>query len=170
MADLSTLLERNAEFAASFDKGDLPIPPNVKTIIVTCVDARVDPAHYLGLELGDALTMRTVGARITEAAITEVALLYWLVKGGSGDAVDLSVAVIGHTDCGMGKLADPEVAARFAAQLGQDVVDTYAIDDLDTTILADVARLMSDERKPEAMSVTAHVYDVKTGQVRTLEQ
>lgn len=168
MSDLDTLQERNAAFAAGFDKGDLPIPPTIKTIILTCVDARVDPAHYFGLELGDALTLRTVGARTTDTAITELALLYWLVKGGSGGAVDLDVAVIGHTDCGMAKLADPDTAGRFSERLGQDVVDTYAIGDTEETVRSDVSALIADDRIPEVMSASGHVYDVKTGRVTTV--
>ena len=167
--DLTTLLDRNAAFAATFDKGDLPIAPTIKTLIVCCVDARVVPAHFLGLDVGDALTMRTVGARLTDTAITEIAILYWLLKGGSGGAVDLKVAVIGHTDCGMQKLMDPEVAARFASVLGQGAVDTYRIDDPEQTVIRDLATLMADERTPQALTATAHVYDVKTGTVKTLE-
>jgi len=169
MSDFNTLLDRNAAFAAAFDKGDLPIPPNVKTIVLTCVDARVDPAHFLGLELGDALTMRTVGARLTETAITEAILLYWLLKLGSDGKVDLDLAVIGHTNCGMERLADPATAERFAAEVGSDVVASYAIGDLAATIRLDIERMKADPRLPEPMSISGHIYDVTTGKVTTLE-
>lgn len=165
MPDFADLLERNAAFADAFDKGGLPIPPNIKTIVLTCVDARVDPAHYLGLELGDALTMRTVGARLTDTAINEAILLYWLIKFGSEGAVDLDLAVIGHTNCGMQRLADPEAAARFAEKVGSDVVDTYAIADLAATIRLDIEKLAANPRFPDAMSVSGHIYDVTTGRV-----
>ena len=170
MSDFAELLDRNAAFAATFDKGDLPIPPKVGTIVLTCVDARVDPAHYLGLELGDALTIRTVGAKLTDAAITEVELLYWLVNLGSQGATDLDLAVIGHTNCGMQRLIEPEAAAFFAEKLGDEVVSTYAIDDLAARISADIARLRSDARFPSAMTVTGHIYDVKTGRVAPVTQ
>lgn len=169
MSDLTNLLERNAAFAETFDKGDLPIPPNIKTIILTCVDARVDPAHFLGLDLGDALTLRTVGARLTETAITEAILLYWLLKLGSEGKVDLDLAVIGHTNCGMQRLADPQVAQRFAEHVGSDVVATYAIGDLAATIRLDIERMKADLRLPKTMSISGHIYDVTNGEVTTLE-
>ncbi len=168
LSDFADLLARNAAFAASFDEGDLPIPPNVKTIILTCVDARVDPAHFLGLELGDALTMRTVGARVTDAAVDEAVLLYWLVKFGSQGAIDLGLAVIGHTDCGMRRLADPETATKFAEKVGSDVVAAYAIGDLAATIRLDIEKITSDLRFPAAMSVSGYIYDVKSGLVRAV--
>ncbi len=169
MNDLTAFLERNAAFVESFDKGDLPIAPNFKTLVICCVDARVVPAYFLGLEPGDALTMRTVGARLTDTAITEIAVLYWLLKGASDGAVDLKVALIGHTQCGMQRLMDPDVAARFASVLGQEAVDTYRIDDPEQAIWRDLSKLMSDPRTPAALTATGHVYDVTTGEVKTLE-
>ena len=80
MSDLATVYERNAQFSQSFDQGDLAIKPNLATIVLTCVDARVDPAYFAGLELGDALVMRTVGGRATDTAILEVAVLWQLMK------------------------------------------------------------------------------------------
>lgn len=165
MSDLDTLLERNAAFASTFDKGDLPIPPKVNTIVLTCVDARVDPAHFLGLDLGDALVLRTPGARLTDTAVDEAILLYWLLKFGSKGEVDLDLAVIGHTDCGMQRLADPQTAERFAEVVGSDVVAAHAIGDLAATLRLDIEKVTSDLRLPEAMSVTGHIYDVKTGLV-----
>ncbi len=55
MSDLDILYDRNEGFARTFDQGDLPILPRRPTIVLTCVDSRVDPAHFLGLELGDTL-------------------------------------------------------------------------------------------------------------------
>ena len=65
MSDLQTLLERNQKFAAEY-KGGLNSLPKFSTFILTCADARVDPAYYLGLELGDALVFRTGGGRVTD--------------------------------------------------------------------------------------------------------
>ncbi len=66
MSDLDTLYDRNEGFTRTFDQGDLPILPRRPTIILTCVDARVDPAHFLGLELGDTLVLRNSGGRVTD--------------------------------------------------------------------------------------------------------
>ena len=163
MSDVSAFYDRNATFASTFTQGDLAIAPQFKTLVICCVDARVDPTHFLGLELGDALVMRTVGARLSGAAITEAALLYWLMYGASEGAVKLAVALIGHTDCGMERLANPEVASRFAERMGHDVVDAYAIGNSEATIRADLAELMSHPQTPDGLTATAHMYDVRKG-------
>lgn len=169
MSDVSTFYDRNESFKSSFTQGDLVIAPRFKTLIICCVDARVDPAHFLALELGDALVMRTVGARLTDAAITEAAMLYWLMYGASDGAVKLGIALIGHNDCGMERLTNPAVAAQFAARVGQDVVDAYAIANSEEVLLQDLARLMSDPRTPDGMTATVHMYDVTTGSLSTVE-
>ena len=64
-ADLTMLLDRNRSFAEKFTAGDLKISPRMSTILLTCLDARVDPAHLFGLGLGDALVIRNAGGRIT---------------------------------------------------------------------------------------------------------
>jgi carbonic anhydrase len=66
MVDVHTLVDRNLEFASSFNQGDLALPPRLSILIVTCLDARVDPAHLFGLELGDAVVMRNIGGRVTD--------------------------------------------------------------------------------------------------------
>jgi carbonic anhydrase len=75
MPDVQTLVDRNLEFASSFDQGDLAIMPRLSTLVLTCVDARVDPAHILGLELGDAVVMRNVGGRVTDDVIEHIGRL-----------------------------------------------------------------------------------------------
>ncbi len=71
MADVHTLIDRNLEFANNFKQGDLGILPRLSTLIVTCLDARVDPAHLFGLELGDAVVMRNIGGRVTDGQVRE---------------------------------------------------------------------------------------------------
>ncbi len=65
MSDLDTLYDRNEGFARTFDLGDLPILPRRPTIVLICVDSRVDPAHFFGLELGDTLVLRNSGGSPT---------------------------------------------------------------------------------------------------------
>ena len=67
MTDLATLLNQNRTFAESFGDGHLPISPRMSTILLTCLDARVDPAHFFGLGLGDALVIRNAASRVTPA-------------------------------------------------------------------------------------------------------
>ena len=67
MADVQTLIDGNLEFARSFNQGDLALLPRLSTLVLTCLDARVDPAHFLGLELGDAVVMRNIGGQFVES-------------------------------------------------------------------------------------------------------
>lgn len=167
MSDLDVYAARNAAFAESFDKGDLVIKPNFGTIVLTCVDPRVDPAYFAGLELGDALVMRTVGARATDTALLEVAVLWQLMKLGAG-GVDpmLGLAIIHHTGCGMEKFAQPPVAAAITDVFGStDVVDTYAVTDPASSVADDVRRGLESPHTPAGLTVSGHVYDVTTGRL-----
>ena len=164
MADLNTLYERNETFAASFDQGDLAIKPNLTTLILTCVDGRVDPAAYAGIELGDALVMRNVGARVTDAVALEVSILWALMSMASGGTPSIELTIIQHTKCGMARFADPEVAAKVTERFGTaDVVETYAIADLHDSLATDVARLRGNPTVPRELKVSGHIYDVETG-------
>ena len=165
MSDLATVYERNAQFSQNFDQGDLAIKPNLTTIVLTCVDARVDPAYFAGLELGDALVMRTVGGRATDTAILEVAVLWQLMKLGAG-GVDpsLGLAIIHHNDCGMAKFAVPQVAEAISEVFGSSkVIDTYAIADDRASVADDVARVAASPHAPVGLTVSGHHYDVRTG-------
>ncbi len=166
MSDLATLYERNEAFAASFDKGDLPIKPNLSTLILTCVDARVDPSHFAGLELGDALVLRNVGARVTDAVALEVAILWMLMSLASGGTPSMELVLIHHTNCGMARFANAEVAAQVTERFGTgSVVATYAITDPRESVAIDVERLRSNDLIPDELSISAHVYDVTSGRL-----
>ncbi len=165
VSDLSTLYQRNEVFAATFDKGYLPITPNLTTVILTCIDARVVPAHFAGLEVGDAHTMRTVGGRVTSRTALEISML-WMLASMQAAKPSMELVIIHHTECGMTRFANPEVAARVTERFGSNyVVDTYAITDLAESLATDVARLRESELIPRELRVSGHIYDVKTGQL-----
>ena len=165
MSDLTSLYERNASFAENFDQGDLIMRPNFGTILLTCVDPRVDPAYFAKLDLGDALVMRTVGGRITDGVMLEVAVLWQLMKmAGGGAEPTLGLAIIHHNDCGMARFANPQVAAAISAHFGTaDVVDTYAISDERHSVAVDVERALHSEHTPAGLTISGHRYDLKTG-------
>ena len=166
MSDVPVLLERNKEFAADFRHGDLPIRPQLSTIVLTCLDARVDPAHVLGLEPGDALVIRNAGGRVTPEVEQEIAILGFLAQGmGGGGAPSLEVMIMHHTDCGVERFADPDVRKGASAGLGLDEsrLEAMAIGDHSQSLRDDVARLREAGRMPDGLTVSGHLYDVRTG-------
>ena len=93
MSDLQTLLKRNQHFAAEYE-GGLNISPKFSTFILTCVDSRIDPAHFLGLELGDALVFRNAGGRVTDDVELDLGILWMLgarIGGESFRGVSLAL-------------------------------------------------------------------------------
>jgi carbonic anhydrase len=165
---LSALLDRNLKFAESFESGHLTIRPRWPTVILTCVDARVDPTHFLGLELGEVRIMRNVGAKITPKVITDIGILGVLaanMPGGGNRQPEL--IVIHHEDCGMARLTDPDIQQQVAARLGisVDEVNAMASSDPAQTVQDEIERLRQMPGTPDHLVVSGFVYDVKTGTI-----
>ncbi len=166
--DLTTLLDRNRSFAEQFEAGDLTIRPRMSTILLTCVDARVDPAHLFELELGDAVVIRNAGGRITPAVMGDLAVLGVLAANMPGaGAMQPELVVIHHTDCGMSRLANPAIQEQVAKKLGLSVDDVaaMAINDPARTVQDDVERLRNTPGTPDQLVVSGFVYDVKNGTI-----
>lgn len=162
------LMDRNARFAAAFDRADMPMLPTLRTLVVTCVDARVDPAHVLGLKLGEALVMRNNGGRISRAVIDEIVALTAMVSAATGGGqAAFNVILMQHTNCGAERLADPQLQARLRDDLGIDVAE-YAITDQPTDLMQDIGRLAAETRIPDEMAVAAMLYDVTDGTVQEI--
>ena len=169
MSDLQTLLERNRQFAAVHDGESLGIRPRLSTVVLTCLDARVDPAHFLGLELGDALVLRNAGGRVTADVERDLAIVWALVSqmaGGGPPPIEL--AIVHHTDCGMERFADPERRKLLSRGSGVDEGErkALAISDHETSLVNDIERLRRSKLVPGALVVSGHLYDVKTGTMR----
>src|SRR5919198_5354253 len=96
----------NARYAQGFTKSGLQMPPSRRFAVVTCMDARLDPAKFLGLEEGDAHVIRNAGGLVTDDAIRSLAISHHLL--GTQEAV-----VIAHTDCGMLTFRDEELQERL---------------------------------------------------------
>lgn len=166
MTDTSVLFERNRTFSDGFDQADLPILPKLNTLIVACIDARVDPAHVLGLSLGDAVVVRNNGGRVTRAVIEEIAVLAAMV-GKMTQVSDpaFNVVLMQHTQCGAQNFANPEFQDMIREKLGIDVTPS-AITDQAADLKADIGRLRDAGEVPGSLTVSAVLYDVKTGSVR----
>lgn len=173
MSNLSPLLERNREFAdggAWRDTPRLPFLPHRGLYVITCIDPRTDPAQFLGLGFADAIVARTVGGRITDAVIRELAYIGYLVENKAADGPYFEAAVIHHTDCGSGLLADEELRHGFAERTGYDEQALAALPVLDPaqTVREDVGRLLGAPQVSPRITVSGHVYDVGTGRVETI--
>jgi len=168
MADLDTLLDRNRSFAERFEGGDLNIRPRMSTILLSCVDARVDPAHLFSLGLGDALVIRNTGGRISSAVLRDLAVLGVLGANLPGNgALPPQLVVIHHTDCGMARLANPPIQQQVAKRLGlsDDEVAAMAVTDPTKTVQADIERLRQTPGTPDQLVVSGFVYDVSSGTI-----
>lgn len=144
-----TAFARNRAFAAADGHEHATVFPALRLYVVTCLDPRVDPAHVLGLELGDAIVARNGGGRVTDEVIDDVALVSQLAGQMIPDGPLFEVAVIHHTDC--------KAAAR-----DRSLVDPAA------TVASDVARLRSADAISPRVTVSGHVYDIATGLVETM--
>jgi len=173
MTKMTPLIERNEQFARTYTPVPLG-PPATQVLIVTCLDHRVDPAIILGLRLGDAVVVRNAGGRVTEAVIDDIAYLAFLAGqlfGGQVAADGLfEVAVVHHTQCGTGFLADPGFLRQAAEATGlpEAVLEASAVVDPHTTVKADVERLLTSPLLSPKVSVSGHVYDIDTGRVTTI--
>jgi carbonic anhydrase len=173
MTRMTPLIERNEQFARTYTPVPLG-PPATQVLIVTCLDHRVDPAIILGLRLGDAVVVRNAGGRVTEAVIDDIAYLAFLAGqlfGGQVAADGLfEVAVVHHTQCGTGFLADPGFLRQAAEATGlpEAVLEASAVVDPHTTVKADVERLLTSPLLSPKVSVSGHVYDIDTGRVTTI--
>jgi carbonic anhydrase len=162
--------QRNHEYAASGGLGDLTPVPRSGVLIVTCLDTRVEPAAFLGVDQGDAMVIRNGGGRITDSTIAEIALVGALRSVMGAPGAPLEVAIVHHTQCGTGRLADQEFRRGFAARTGltDDELRAAAVIDPHITVRADVERLRSAPMAADGIVVSGHVLDLKTGLVATV--
>lgn len=154
------LLAANERFAAGFAAGDLGGRPQRRVAIVTCMDARLDPARALGLELGDANVIRNAGAVVSDDVLRSLVFSHWLL--GAEEAL-----VIGHTDCGVAKVTDDQVRAQLAAGgVNAQGVDFRTFGDVEENVRVGVRRIRDSRLLPDSFAAAGYVYDVTTGRLR----
>jgi carbonic anhydrase len=173
------VLAANAAYAAAFgEKGNLPSPPARRFAILTCMDARIDPAALAGLSEGDAHVIRNAGGRASDDAIRSLVISYKLL--GTREWF-----VIHHTDCGMLLFTDEIIRGLLANSLETatvdengwrdigagpgskegDYIDWLTIRDLSQSVVGDVQRLRSHPLVPKRISIYGYIYDVKSGKL-----
>jgi carbonic anhydrase len=168
--NIETALERNRAFAAGGGHHGAVVFPKLSLFVITCLDPRVDPAHFLDLGLSDAMIIRNLGGRITPETINAVAFIGQLAESVLPDGPLFEVAVIHHTQCGTGALADDTFRRRHAERIGADetALCEQAVLDPAATVTRDVERLRSAAAISPRVTVSGHVYDVLTGLVETV--
>ena len=169
MTLLETLPERNEAFIRDRFTPELKIVPSLKTMIIGCVDPRVDPAHILGLTDGDAAVIRNVGGRVNPATIQTMAMLRLVAKAAGGDlGPGWTVIVLHHTDCGITRLNDsPQLLAGYFGVASTDL-ERLKINDPYASVAIDVEALRADPQISGALLVTGLVYDVSSGKLDTV--
>jgi carbonic anhydrase len=169
-AGIESALERNRAFAANGGHQGAVVFPNLRLFVITCLDPRVDPAHILGLGLGDAMVVRNVGGRVTQEVINDVAFIGQLAENALPDGPLFEAAVIQHTQCGAGALADDTFRHSYAERIGADesTLRQHAVLDPEATVTRDVERLRSAPAISPRVRMSGHVYDVVTGLVETV--
>lgn len=181
MSVLPEVLAANATYAAGFDKGELPMPPGRRFAILTCMDARLDPAKYAGLSEGDAHVIRNAGGRASDDAIRSLVISYKLL--GTSEWF-----VIHHTNCGMEFFTDELMGDLLAqsletAALGpegfHDIgagpgspegrnVSWLTIPDQEQSIVEDVTRIRNHPLVPSRIPIYGYLYDVQTGRLEEI--
>jgi carbonic anhydrase len=161
MSARDQLLAANEAYASDFTKGDLPAPPARRFVIVTCMDARLDPAKFLGLEEGDAHVIRNAGGLVTDDALRSLVISHWLL--GTQEAY-----VIGHSGCGMLTFTNDDLRRKLADEAGADAseVDFQPFSDLDESVRASVRKIAESPLLPDSFEARGYVYDVGSGRLR----
>jgi carbonic anhydrase len=173
------VLQANDEYAATFgSKGELALPPARRLAILTCMDARLDPAKYAGLSEGDAHIIRNAGGRASDDAIRSLVISYKLL--GTQEWF-----VIHHSDCGMqfftdevmrGLLASSLETAALGAEGFHDVgagpgsaegqyIDWLTFTDSEQSVVDDVSRIRIHPLVPGRIPIYGFIYDVKSGRL-----
>jgi carbonic anhydrase len=160
---IDELLQRNSEYAASFDKGELPAAPARRVAIVTCMDARFLPSRVFGLGEGEAHIIRNAGGSAREALRSLVVSQRLLATK--------EAAIVKHTDCGMLRLENEDLQAKIKDDLGADAtgMDFLPFASLQDAVREDVAFLKSSPLVGDDVAVRGFVYDVTTGRVSEVD-
>jgi carbonic anhydrase len=167
---IDSAIQRNRMFVARGGHEGAVVFPALRLMVITCLDPRVDPAHFLGLGLSDAMVVRNVGGRVTPEVVNDVAFIAQLAESVLPDGPLFEVAVIHHTQCGTGALADDRFRRTYAQRIGVDETDLrdHAVLNPTETVTHDVELLSAAPAISPRITVSGHVYDVLTGLVETV--
>jgi carbonic anhydrase len=156
MSVVDEVTQANERYADAFTKGGLPMPPGRKLAVVTCMDARLDPARFLGLEVGDAHVIRNAGGIVNDEAIRSLVISHHLL--GTQEAV-----VVGHTDCGMLTFTNDDLHEKLGPEA--ESIDFQPFPDVADRVRQSVETIRSHPLLPDSFDATGFVYDVRSGAI-----
>ncbi len=178
--NLDKILQANAAYAADFgDKGNLAMPPARGFAVLTCMDARLDPAKFAGLAEGDAHVIRNAGGRASDDAIRSLVISHKLL--GTQEFF-----IVHHTDCGMETFTDEIMRGLLRQSLDTATIDEngwrdtgtgpgttegdqvawLTFTDLAQSVRDDVARVKASPMVPDDLPVRGFIYDCKSGKLQ----
>ncbi len=162
MSNSDDFIQANARYAATFTQGELPKPPRRKIAVVACMDARLDPAKFLGLEEGDAHVIRNAGGRAADA-IRSLIISQQLL--GTRE-----IAVVHHTDCGMLTFTEEQLHQKLHDEFNVHAeIDFLPFTDVEQSVRDDVETLRTSPLLIPDLPIRGYVYDVHTGQLHEVK-
>ena len=160
MSVTDQLMANNEAYAASFDKGNLSMPPGSKVAVIACMDARLNVYGILGLSEGEAHVIRNAGGVVTDDEIRSLSISQRLL--GTEEII-----LIHHTDCGMLTFTDDEFKRSIEEDTGiKPEWAAESFSDLDADVRQSIARIKASPFVPNKGSIRGFVYDVSTGRLR----
>jgi carbonic anhydrase len=182
---LTSIIESNEDYSESFNQGNLSAKPSKSIAILTCMDTRINIEKVCGLESGEAHIIRNAGGKVTDDTMRSFVVSYKLL--GTKDWF-----VIQHTDCGLSKITDEKMASLLESNLetasfengdwnsnkndnsesGSSFghqVEWNTFLDLKKSILEDIEKIKNHPLTPSYINIYGLIYDVKTGELETLE-
>ncbi|MDC1150565.1 carbonic anhydrase [Gammaproteobacteria bacterium] len=152
---LKEVIASNRLYAKNFNsKGDLLAAPIKKFAILTCMDARLDPAKFAGLSEGDAHVIRNAGGRASDDAIRSLLISYKLL--GTKEWF-----VIHHTDCGLEKFSNGDIDEKF--NINSNEIDWLSFTDNEKSVVDDVLKIKNHQLVPNSIKIYGYIYNCKTG-------
>jgi carbonic anhydrase len=172
-SNITPLLDRNEAFVKAGtwrNTPRLPFLPYKSLYVITCIDPRTDPTEFLGLQFSEAIVARTVGGRITDAVIQDLAYIGYLVETLAPEGPFFEAAVIHHTDCGSRLLEKPELRHGFAERSGYDetMLSRLPVTVPAETVKSDVEKILAAPQISSNITVSGHVYHTDTGRLETV--
>ena len=182
---LTSIIESNKDYSESFNQGNLSAKPSKSIAILTCMDTRINIEKVCGLESGEAHIIRNAGGKVTDDTMRSFVVSYKLL--GTKDWF-----VIQHTDCGLSKITDEKMASLLESDLetasfengdwnsnkndntesGSSFghqVEWNTFLDLKKSILEDIEKIKNHPLTPSYINIYGLIYDVKTGELESLE-